>query len=158
EQPAFSSLKTATFYSISNCHAGLAGISFGNALIKQVVRLLKQELPQLETFVTLSPVPGLAKWSKGRDMTPALAADYLVQAKRPDDGPLDPVARFHLGNGALLHAVHAGANSSKAGQKQSGGIMVNYLYDLTQVDRNTESFAETQTVTVSKDVKAMLNK
>lgn len=156
EQPAFDTLKTATFYSISNCHAGLAGISFGNALIKQVVRLLKQELPQLNTFVTLSPVPGLSKWADGADMTPTLAANYLTQAKRPDGGPLDPVARFHLGNGALLHAVHADANSSPAGQKQSGGIMVNYLYDLGHVDQNTDRFAEHHHVAISKDVKALL--
>jgi malonyl-CoA decarboxylase len=49
------------FYSISNCQTGLAGISFGNPLIKQVVEELKRELPKLTTFVTLSPVPGFAQ-------------------------------------------------------------------------------------------------
>ncbi|MGM0584314.1 MAG: malonyl-CoA decarboxylase domain-containing protein, partial [Pseudomonadota bacterium] len=53
---------TAVFYSISNCQAGLRGISFGNSLIKQVVEVLGRELPHLKQFVTLSPIPGLARW------------------------------------------------------------------------------------------------
>src|SRR5918997_294684 len=53
---------TAVFYSISNTQKGLGGVSFGNFLIKQVVENLKRELPNLRTFVTLSPVPGFAAW------------------------------------------------------------------------------------------------
>src|SRR5690606_39554731 len=53
---------TAVFYSISNCQDGLKGISFGNFLIKQVAQELGQELPGLERFVTLSPLPGFARW------------------------------------------------------------------------------------------------
>ncbi|CAN5212059.1 hypothetical protein BH10PSE10_BH10PSE10_20760 [soil metagenome] len=55
---------TAVFYSISNTQKGLGGISFGNFLIKQVVEDIKRELPNLQTFVTLSPVPGFAAWLK----------------------------------------------------------------------------------------------
>ena len=57
---------TAVFYSISNTQKGLGGISFGNFLIKQVVEELKQDLPNLQTFVTLSPVPGFAGWLQAR--------------------------------------------------------------------------------------------
>jgi malonyl-CoA decarboxylase len=53
---------TATFYSISNCQRGLAGVSFGSFLIKQVVEEICREVPKLSTFVTLSPVPGFAAW------------------------------------------------------------------------------------------------
>ncbi len=53
---------TAVFYSISNCQRGLAGVSFGNFLIKQVATELSALLPNLETFRTLSPVPGLMRW------------------------------------------------------------------------------------------------
>ncbi len=53
---------TAVFYSINNAQAGLAGVSFGNFLIKQVVEDLRRELPRLQAFVTLSPVPGFARW------------------------------------------------------------------------------------------------
>jgi malonyl-CoA decarboxylase len=56
--------RTAVFYSISNTQRGLGGISFGNFLIKQVVEELRRELPKLDTFVTLSPVPGFMPWLK----------------------------------------------------------------------------------------------
>ncbi len=54
--------RTAVFYSISNTQRGLGGISFGNFLIKQVVEELRRELPKLDTFVTLSPVPNFMQW------------------------------------------------------------------------------------------------
>ena len=56
--------RTAVFYSISNTQKGLGGISFGSFLIKQVVEELRRELPKLDTFVTLSPVPGFMQWLK----------------------------------------------------------------------------------------------
>ncbi len=56
--------RTAVFYSISNTQRGLGGISFGSFLIKQVVQELQRELPKLENFVTLSPVPGFMQWLK----------------------------------------------------------------------------------------------
>jgi malonyl-CoA decarboxylase len=154
--------KTAVFYSISNCQAGLAGISFGNSLIKQVARDLSAELPQIRTFVTLSPIPGLVAWLEENEMTfdPAdadmmrrLAAQYILHAKRPDGLPRDPVARFHLGNGALVHAVHGDADLSKKGQAQSGGAMVNYLYDLAKVSENHEGFATAGTIATTSEVR-----
>ena len=57
---------TAVFYSISNCQRGLAGVSFGSFLIKQVVEEVSREFPRLSTFVTLSPVPGFANWLAAR--------------------------------------------------------------------------------------------
>ena len=54
--------RTAVFYSISNTQRGLGGISFGSFLIKQVAEELQRELPKLDTFVTLSPVPGFMPW------------------------------------------------------------------------------------------------
>ncbi|MEP3346666.1 MAG: malonyl-CoA decarboxylase [Litoreibacter sp.] len=153
---------TAVFYSISNCQSGLAGISFGNSLIKQVVSDLSKELPGLETFVTLSPIPNLNRWLEAVDLdaleatdNQALAAHYLIEAKRPDGMPFDPVARFHLGNGARVHAVHAGADTSQNGQRQSNGTMVNYLYDLSQISQNHEQFVGEKTVVASDAVKAL---
>jgi malonyl-CoA decarboxylase len=55
---------TATFYSITNCRHGLAGVSFGHFLIKQVVEEVSRELPRISTFVTLSPAPNFAAWLK----------------------------------------------------------------------------------------------
>lgn len=153
---------TAVFYSISNCQAGLAGVSFGNSLIKQVAADLARDLSGLETFVTLSPIPGLAKWLDGQkalslDTAPieALAAHYLLTAKRDNKLPVDPVARFHLGNGAAVHAVHANADISENGMRQSHGAMVNYLYDLSQVTTNHENFVKDKTVAASKEVLAL---
>ncbi|MEQ8292933.1 MAG: malonyl-CoA decarboxylase [Roseovarius sp.] len=155
---------TAVFYSISNCQAGLASISFGNSLIKQVAADLSAELPGLKTFVTLSPIPGLVQWLGANDMQPPLeddealrqlAASYLLGAKRPDGLPLDPVARFHLGNGAEVHAIHAGADTSEKGLRQSAGAMVNYLYDLDKVTQNHERFAASHDIAASSEVSSL---
>ena len=155
---------TAVFYSISNCQPGLASMSFGNSLIKQVASDLDAELTGLTTFVTLSPIPSLAKWlahenrawdSEQPRQMKALAADYLLNAKAQDGLPADPVARFHLGNGAIIHAVHADADISENGRSQSGGAMVNYLYDLRDVSQNHEAFVSTKDVAATPDVKAL---
>ncbi|MBW4710067.1 malonyl-CoA decarboxylase [Roseobacter sp. YSTF-M11] len=154
---------TAVFYSISNCQSGLAGISFGNSLIKQVAADLSRDLSGIETFVTLSPIPGLNDWlaetglSVGED-TPAqrrAAAYYLLGAKRSDGSPRDPVARFHLGNGAHVHDVHARADLSPNGMAQSSGLMVNYLYDLTSIAQNHEGYAAERKVAASAQVQAL---
>lgn len=155
---------TAVFYSISNCQAGLAGISFGNSLIKQVVADLAREIENLKHFVTLSPIPNFSNWlSKDGeenyevedDNVQELASNYLMNAKRKDGWPYDPVARFHLGNGALIHAVHANADISEKGQKQSFGVMVNYLYDLKKIATNHEGYAADKFVSASAKVEAL---
>jgi malonyl-CoA decarboxylase len=155
---------TAVFYSISNCQPGLASISFGNSLIKQVVSDLAAELTGLTTFVTLSPIPGLTKWLAHENhawdcdqpgQMKALAADYLLNAKAQDGLPVDPVARFHLGNGAIIHAVHADADISENGRSQSGGAMVNYLYDLRDVSQNHEAFVSNKNVAATPYVHAL---
>jgi malonyl-CoA decarboxylase len=155
---------TAVFYSISNCQEGLGSVSFGNSLIKQVASDLAAELAGLKTFVTLSPIPGLTRWLEKNDLswdannsdeTQATAAFYLLEAKGRDDLPYDPVARFHLGNGAIVHAVHADADVSDKGKAQSGGTMVNYLYDLAKVAQNHEEFETTKTVGATDEVQAL---
>ncbi len=153
---------SAIFYSISNCQDGLRGIPFGNFLIKRVVGLLKEELPQLKTFATLSPLPGFAEWLKGelgdKSKLPgagqlrALAAKYLVVARSAKGRVIDSVARFHLGNGARLEAIHAGADPSPNGLRQSHGVMVNYVYDLAEIEANHFQLAEMGIVPASKAV------
>ena len=171
---------TAVFYSISNCQNGLAGISFGNFLIKRVARHLRSELPNLTRFVTLSPVPGLMKWLAvnhpdinkifaGADRAfwqqeaseheadfIRAALQYLTKSDRADGLPNDPVARFHLGNGAFLEQLNFGGDRSAKGVAQAGGLMVNYLYDLNVVEKNHEEFNKTKTVPVSPAVRAMM--
>ncbi|MBK0399152.1 malonyl-CoA decarboxylase [Limibaculum sp. M0105] len=155
--------RTAVFYSISNCQNGLRGVSFGNFLIKQVVEELSAEFPSVETFVTLSPVPGLRGWSvregieePSGDALGPLAARYLVEAKRPGGAPVDAVARFHLGNGARLERINLDADRSERGQSQGWGVMVNYLYDLRDIEKNHEAFAESGVVAHSAAVRRLV--
>jgi malonyl-CoA decarboxylase len=81
---------TAVFYSISNCQRGLAGVSFGHFLIKQVVEEVCRQIPRLSTFVTLSPAPNFAEWLKrerASEASIALSEDdrsALKALDRPD--------------------------------------------------------------------------
>ncbi len=178
---------TAVFYSISNCQEGLRGISFGNFLIKQVVEDLRRQLPGLTTFVTLSPVPGFARWLAGemaalseadqhalaplaedgwhRDagrvaqVQPVLlaqAARYFLEAKAASGKPVDPVARFHLGNGARLERLNPLGDLSPKALRDSHGLMVNYLYDLGDIEKNHEAYAESARVVASSAVRGYL--
>jgi malonyl-CoA decarboxylase len=78
--------RTAVFYSISNTQKGLGGISFGSFLIKQVVEELRRELPKLDTFITLSPVPGFMQWLKQADDVPVTDDErtLLESLDKPD--------------------------------------------------------------------------
>ena len=176
----------AIFYSISNCHAGLAGVSFGNFLIKQVATHLKQQFPHLKKFSTLSPVPGFRSWLddyakedsgvatlldqiasepeapdgdepdvKLREDLQPLLARYLLSEKNHRGEPLDPVARFHLKNGAFLERLNFAADRSAKGMKQSIGFMVNYIYDLSQVEQNHERYVNDQVVACSSQIRKM---
>ena len=69
---------TAVFYSISNCHDGLRGISFGNFLIKQVVEELRRDLENIKDFVTLSPIPEFRSWLS------TVTAESLPEERRDD--------------------------------------------------------------------------
>jgi len=152
----------AIFYSISNCQDGLRGIPFGNYLIKRVVGLLQAELPQLSRFATLSPVPGFSKWLSRQlgegeavptgELLRQQVARYLTVEHGSNGQPLDPVARFHLGNGARLEAIHTDADLSENGLKQAHGVMVNYVYDLAEIEANHFALTELGTVASSKAV------
>jgi malonyl-CoA decarboxylase len=160
----------AIFYSITNCQEGLRGVSFGNLLIKQVAEDLGREFPRLKTFATLSPIPGFRRWltEKSVECPPLaellaameepgwledeataaemqrqlvrLCAHYLLYAKQGRD-PLDPVARFHLGNGARLEKLNWLGDTSANGMRRSAALMVNYVYRLDEVERNHEAYA-----------------
>jgi malonyl-CoA decarboxylase len=177
--------RAAAFYSISNCQQGLTGVTFGNFLIKQVVEEIRRELPRIETFVTLSPVPGLREWVDASD-DPAvealvrttregtlderwpnkpeaaqrlraalepLTAYYFLKARRDDGRIVDPVARFHLGNGARLERINLMADLSSKGLAESYGVMVNYRYDLAEIERNHEAYANERDVAASSSVR-----
>lgn len=193
---------TAIFYSISNCQKGLAGVSFGNFLIKRVVADMTAKMPNLKQFCTLSPVPGFMKWLQqyndsgelgkneasvlhfiqedgldtdvlrmivneeasvadknlDKELKQAmlrLCSHYLVREKRGGRAR-DPVANFHLTNGARLERINWAADLSDNGLRNSAGIMVNYLYDLPDIERNHESYRSNGEVVISSSVRKML--
>jgi len=164
---------TAIFYSISNCHNGLLGISFGNFLIKKVASNLKRELPDLNQFMTLSPLPGFMKWMEeyspisfercsekncGDEELMKNAVKYLTKSERNDGMPNDPVSRFHIGNGASLEKINLNADTSEKGMMQSFGVMANYLYDLKVVEENHENFFKSKAVPVSNKIDSLKKK
>ena len=80
------------------------------------------------------------------------AAWYFLHAKTRSGAPLDRVARFHLGNGARLERLNWFADSSEGALGQSHGLMVNYLYDLEDIEKNHEAYAQQRTVVASSAV------
>lgn len=182
---------TAIFYSISNAQKGLAGISFGNFLIKRVVRELQNEFPQLKQFSTLSPIPGFCEWLKQlktdehqaedprlpvwlqstlatgfqhmqfdqhqQAFTEDLALYYLARKKRHNsENALNPVAHFHLSNGARIERLNWLADSSDKGLQQSAGLMVNYLYELTEIEHNSRQYSDLGEISLSPKLRKQL--
>ena len=194
----------AIFYSISNCHRGLNGISFGDFLIKRVVELLAADLPRLKIFATLSPIPGFRAWldkerqrldlllpseakalasvsgngSTGpdfvqlldrpgwqndsalvgalRDPLLRLCAHYLVEEKGRGHRAADPVAHFHLTNGARVERINWLGDTSEKGLQQSAGMMVNYRYRLDRIETNHEAYRGEGKVASSSVVRHLL--
>ncbi|MFD1881566.1 malonyl-CoA decarboxylase domain-containing protein [Paracoccus pacificus] len=175
---------TAVFYSINNTLQGLKGVSFGNFLIKQVVSELAAELPALKTFVTLSPAPGFANWlaankdkraaalseqlkqvawqsdpaeiDRLKPEVEALAAAYFTAAKDRTGAPRDPVARFHLGNGAAAWRVNWPADLSETAMKRAHGVMINYLYEPGAIEAQHEAFVRDGTIATGAPLKDVL--
>lgn len=81
-----------------------------------------------------------------------------MDAKDDAGRPLDPVARFHLGNGAELHRLNLDGDRSAKGLGQSLGVMVNYVYDLDRVEMRHEAFAASGELAVSRSVRGYLGR
>jgi malonyl-CoA decarboxylase len=90
------------------------------------------------------------------DVLLGLAAHYFLLAKSADGRPVDPVARFHLGNGARLERINWLGDTSEKGLREAHGLMVNYRYDLKEIERNHEAYANDGTVVASRAVRALL--
>jgi len=184
---------TAVFYSISNCQPGLAGVNLGTALIKQVVEQLRHDLPHLQRFVTLSPVPGYRAWletalhegdlrAHERELLPAapervlvrladadwdadeaikpalvaLCARYLTTTR--DGRVLDPVANFHLANGAVIERINWLADPSPTGRERSATIMANYSYEPDRIASRAENYVARGEIATSAGVRELLAK
>jgi malonyl-CoA decarboxylase len=179
----------AMFYSVTNCQEGLRGVPFGDFLIKKVAEDLREVLPQIRTFATVSPIPGFRQWltssvsnghaghypaleslvsrlggqdwfkdealsqAASQELGP-LCAYYLLHARKGKK-PLDPVARFHLRNGARLERVNWLGDTSASGMQRSAGLMVNYVYRLGDVERNHESYMKEYKVNASRQIEML---
>lgn len=84
-----------------------------------------------------------------------LCACYLTRAKKYGN-PIDAVARFHFGNGAQLYRINWLGNTSSYGMERSHGLMVNYLYDLKQIEKNHETYVQQGNLAVSKSVRGLV--
>ena len=84
------------------------------------------------------------------------AAYYYLRAKTDGGRPVDPVARFHLGNGARLERLNWLGDASLKGLKQAHGLMVNYLYDLDDIEKNHEAFVNKGRVAAASSVRGAL--
>ena len=90
-----------------------------------------------------------------RDVALRLCAHYLINEKSGHLA-MDPVARFHLGNGARLAGIHWAADLSEKGLKQSAGIMVNYHYDISAIERNHDAYFDRGEIAVTKGINRLL--
>ena len=90
-----------------------------------------------------------------RELMEKLAARYLLQEKSGDQ-PLDPVAHFHLNNGARVSHLFWLADTSPRGMKQSYGLMASYRYDLSEVDENHERFLRDGHIAAARRVQRLL--
>ncbi len=84
------------------------------------------------------------------------AAHYFLTARSNDNRPIDPVARFHLGNGARLERINWLGDVSEKGLREAHGLMVNYRYEPADIEKNHEAYAQDGTVAASRAVKALL--
>uniref|UniRef100_A0A0D9XRA5 Malonyl-CoA decarboxylase C-terminal domain-containing protein n=1 Tax=Leersia perrieri TaxID=77586 RepID=A0A0D9XRA5_9ORYZ len=204
--------RCALFYSISSTQPGLSGINLGKFLLKRVIDMLRRDMPSVQIFATLSPIPGfmqwlLAKlasqiklaeaelqdgnlsgvsstfresillpeeekmihdavgqvdgrngiellqdilkssqWVKSDELSAALKSPlmrlYLAREKKRGKA-LDAVANFHLQNGAMIERINWMADQSEKGIQQSGGIMVNYMYRLENIEEYALSYLGT---------------
>jgi malonyl-CoA decarboxylase len=91
-----------------------------------------------------------------RPLLMRLAAHYFLNAKNKDGYPLDPVARFHLGNGARLERINWQADLSPKGLREAHGLMCNYRYEPKDIERNHEAYQNERVVAASRQVHALL--
>jgi len=85
-----------------------------------------------------------------------LVAHYLMNEKNDKQLPVNDVCRFHLGNGAIIDDIVINANVSEVGFNRSFGVMVNYLYELKNIEKNHEEYINNKTIIVSDKIKKII--
>tara|TARA_B100000787_G_scaffold48210_1_gene34623 strand:+ start:142 stop:609 length:468 start_codon:yes stop_codon:yes gene_type:complete len=93
---------------------------------------------------------------KNKEAIKKLVTHYIVNEKNQQGLPINDVSRFHLGNGAIVEDIVINANVSEQGFKRSYGIMVNYLYELKNIEKNHEDYMNNNKVIVSDKISKYL--
>jgi len=129
------------------------------ALVERVVKEGGVEPSEagLRSFLGTGHDGGYERAGLLREVLLKLGARYLAGMGQKR-GVSDPVARFHLGNGARIERVNWMADMSEKGIRESHGLMVNYLYDLVAVERNHQAFANGRPVSMSDEVAALVGR
>jgi malonyl-CoA decarboxylase len=129
--------------------------TLGDKELAALGRAVGFEPPTAGHLLTAAENPlSLTEKSPVRKMLLHCAAHYLGRALE-EGKPLDPVARFHLGNGARVERINWAGDPTPKGLKQSYGLMVNYLYDLKRLDKHRAMLAEGK-VAVSGAIESLL--
>ncbi len=100
--------------------------------------------------------PGDPRILSNKDALLKLVAHYLMNEKNNKKLPINDVCRFHLGNGAIIDDIIINANVSEVGLNRSFGVMVNYLYELKNIEKNHEDYINNKKIIVSDKVKKLI--
>ncbi|KAI8068528.1 malonyl-CoA decarboxylase-domain-containing protein [Gongronella butleri] len=171
----------AICYSI-NTRPGMGGMQIAHQLINQVVQELASAHPSIHTFATLSPIPGFTRWlakqapgtldrlnlgpdnllerldASDRANLLQLCARYLLLERRGNAlHALDPVAHFHLRNGANIQQLHFLADSSEKGIRESLGMMVNYQYIPSRLEEHQRQYRHGGTIFARPEVEPSIH-
>ncbi len=125
-------------------------------------RALDNVAREINVEPTLGAVIDHAEWFKCetaenlKEPLLRLAARYLNQRRDRDNAPLDPVARFHLGNGSRIEQLNWLGDTSSKGMQESCGLMANYLYRLKEIEKNIEAYSSDQEIVMSSRVRNLL--
>ncbi|PRP89042.1 hypothetical protein PROFUN_02320 [Planoprotostelium fungivorum] len=167
----------AVFYSINSTQKGLSGIEMGHFLLKKIISELQRDAPDVNRFCTFSPIPNFRNWLGQQQISssPTSHVDHLLQIASPcnDQDAMhhestmmelcahylhdckrkrhaaDPVAHFHLKNGAMLGPLFWAADGSPLRKSQSFGMMVSYIYHLQTKEKNADDYLQRGKIAVS---------
>lgn len=139
--------RLAVFYSLHRCQP--YGDHLSRRLIYPTLEMLHTSYPNLTEIVTLSPIPGFAEWNQskvGQQLPLVERCRKYIMDGYDGVGALDPVARIHFGNGAVLDSLVENGDTSPLGLARSLGIMASYRYDFStdQLAANASRFYKQQ--------------
>jgi malonyl-CoA decarboxylase len=123
---------------------------------KKINSILNKESKELSFLKSSNLKAGDSRIVSNKETIIKLVAHYLINEKNHEGFPIGDVTRFHLRNGAVIDDIVVNANISEAGYRRSFGVMVNYLYEMNNIEKNHEDFMNYKKIICSKKVKSYL--